>query len=194
MVGRAAQGNPWVLREIMGDDSVPSREEVVAELLLFIRETVRELGTERATGFLKKFYGWYLGRGRFPRPFKQELVMLQSLDEVEARLLATAPGAAPRRAPRCGRRLPARLDADLDLRRRLDHGGNHVSPWAPFFFALHRSARLASRPASRAPATAGFATRTVRTCRGLTPDMSRADMSSVTKDAWQHSDLAQPRR
>jgi tRNA-dihydrouridine synthase B len=93
MVGRAAQGNPWVLREIMGDDSVPSREEVVAELLLFIRETVRELGTERATGFLKKFYGWYLGRGRFPRPFKQELVMLQSLDEVEARLLATAPGA-----------------------------------------------------------------------------------------------------
>jgi tRNA-dihydrouridine synthase B len=93
MVGRAAQGNPWVLREIMGDDSVPSREEVVAELLLFIRETVRELGTERATGFLKKFYGWYLGRGRFPRPFKQELVMLQSLDEVEALLLATAPGA-----------------------------------------------------------------------------------------------------
>ena len=93
MVGRAAKGNPWVLREIMGDDSVPSREEVVAELLLFIRETVRELGPERATGFLKKFYGWYLGRGRFPRPFKQELVMLQSLDKVEARLLAAAPGA-----------------------------------------------------------------------------------------------------
>ena len=93
MVGRAAQGNPWVLREIMGDDSEPSSEEVVAELLLFMRETVRELGIERATGFLKKFYGWYLGRGRFPRPFKQELVLLPSLDEVEARLLAAAPGA-----------------------------------------------------------------------------------------------------
>jgi tRNA-dihydrouridine synthase B len=93
MVGRAAQGNPWVLREIMGDNSEPSREEVVAELLLFLRETVRELGVERATGFLKKFYGWYLGRGRFPRPFKQELVLLRSLDEVEARLLAAAPGA-----------------------------------------------------------------------------------------------------
>ena len=39
-----------------------------------MRETVRELGEHRATGFLKKFYGWYLGRGRFPRPFKQELV------------------------------------------------------------------------------------------------------------------------
>jgi tRNA-dihydrouridine synthase B len=93
MVGRAAQGNPWVLREIMGDDSEPSREEVVAELLLFMRETVRELGEHRASGFLKKFYGWYLGRGRFPRPFKQELVMLATLDEVEQRLLTAAPGA-----------------------------------------------------------------------------------------------------
>jgi tRNA-dihydrouridine synthase B len=93
MVGRAAQGNPWVLREILGSDTQPSREEVVAELLLFIRETVRELGEHRATGFLKKFYGWYLGHGRFPRPFKQELVMLPTVTEVEAHLLAAAPGA-----------------------------------------------------------------------------------------------------
>ena len=76
MVGRAAQGNPWALAQIMGDDGDPTREEVVAELLLFIRETVRELGEQRATSFLKKFYAWYLGRGRFPKPFKQELVML----------------------------------------------------------------------------------------------------------------------
>ena len=94
MVGRAAQGNPWALREIVDEETEPpSREEVIAELLLFIRETVRELGERRATGFLKKFYGWYLGRGRFPRPFKQELVQLESLDEVEARLLAATPGA-----------------------------------------------------------------------------------------------------
>ena len=93
MVGRAAQGNPWALAQIMGDDGDPSREEVVAELLLFIRETVRELGEQRATGFLKKFYAWYLGRGRFPKPFKQELVMLPTIEEVELRLLAAAPGA-----------------------------------------------------------------------------------------------------
>src|SRR5512133_1718808 len=73
MVGRAAQGNPWVLREIMGDDAEPSPEEVVAELLLFMRETVRELGEQR--------------------PFKQELVMLPTIGEVEERLLAAAPGA-----------------------------------------------------------------------------------------------------
>ena len=95
MVGRGAQGNPWALREIVGGDGAePSREEVVGELILFIRETVRELGERRASGFLKKFYGWYLGRGRFPRPFKQELVQLDSTEDVVTRLFAAAPGAA----------------------------------------------------------------------------------------------------
>ena len=94
MVGRGAQGNPWALREIVdGDDREPTRREVAAELVLFIRETVRELGERRASGFLKKFYGWYLGRGRFPKPFKQELLRLDSTEEVERRLLAAAPGA-----------------------------------------------------------------------------------------------------
>jgi tRNA-dihydrouridine synthase B len=105
MVGRGAQGNPWALREIVdGDSAEPTREEVVAELVLFIRETVRELGERRASGFLKKFYGWYLGRGRFPRAFKQELVVLDATEEVERRLLAAAPGAA---------RLIEELEAEL---------------------------------------------------------------------------------
>jgi tRNA-dihydrouridine synthase len=95
MVGRAAQGNPWALREMIdGDDAPPSREEVAAELILFIRETVRELRERRAAGFLKKFYGWYLGHGRFPKPFKQELVRLDSTEDVVTRLLAAAPGTA----------------------------------------------------------------------------------------------------
>jgi nifR3 family TIM-barrel protein len=95
MVGRGAQGNPWALREILhGDEDEPSRDEVAAELILFVREAVRELGERRASGFLKKFYGWYLGRGRFPRSLKQELVLLDSTDEVVERLLAAAPGAA----------------------------------------------------------------------------------------------------
>jgi hypothetical protein len=55
---------------------------------------VRELGEHRAGGFLKKFYGWYLGRGRFPKPFKQEIVQLETTDEVVVRLFAAAPGAA----------------------------------------------------------------------------------------------------
>jgi tRNA-dihydrouridine synthase B len=105
MVGRGAQGNPWALREIVdGDGGQPTREEVAAELILFVRETVRELGERRASGFLKKFYGWYLGRGRFPRPFKQELVQLPTTQEVVTRLLAAAPGAAD---------IVAQLEAEL---------------------------------------------------------------------------------
>jgi len=105
MVGRGAQGNPWALRDIVfGDAALPSREEVAAELIHFVRETVRELGERRASSFLKKFYGWYLGHGRFPKPFKNELVQLSSTDEVVTRLLAAAPGAAE---------LVERLEAEL---------------------------------------------------------------------------------
>ena len=94
MVGRAAQGNPWTVAEIAGlNGHSPSRDEVVAELLFFIEDTVSEMGVERATGFLKKFYGWYLGHGRFPKAFKQELVQLATIAEVQERLLAAAPGA-----------------------------------------------------------------------------------------------------
>jgi tRNA-dihydrouridine synthase B len=124
MVGRAAQGNPWALREILdGRSKPPSREEVVAELVLFIRETVRELGERRATGFLKKFYGWYLGHGRFPRPFKQELVQLATLDGVEERLLAAAPGAAEVLTRLESERPEAKDDVVLDLPISIYGGG-----------------------------------------------------------------------
>ena len=124
MVGRGAQGNPWVLREILGgDDSEPTREEVVAELVLFIRETVRELGERRASGFLKKFYGWYLGRGRFPRPFKQELVLLETTDEVDrAALRRRARRGRGARAAR-GRAARRRTTILLDLPISIYGGG-----------------------------------------------------------------------
>jgi tRNA-dihydrouridine synthase B len=123
MVGRAAQGNPWAVGEIAGTgDGEPSREEVVAELVLFMRATVQELGEQRATGFLKKFYGWYLGRGRFPKPFKQELVQLATLAEVEERLFAAAPGAADVLA-RLEGELPADDDVLLDLPISIYGGG-----------------------------------------------------------------------
>jgi tRNA-dihydrouridine synthase B len=105
MVARGAQGNPWALREIAeGEAFRPTREEVAAELIVFVREAVRELGERRAVGFLKKFYGWYLGHGRFPKPFKQQIVQLATTEEVVLQLLAAAPGAAA---------LVERLEAEL---------------------------------------------------------------------------------
>ena len=123
MVGRAAQGNPWAVGEIAGArDGEPGPDEVVAELVLFIRATVAELGEQRATGFLKKFYGWYLGRGRFPKPFKQELVQLGTLAKVEERLFAAAPGAR-RALARLEGELPAEEDVLLDLPISVYGGG-----------------------------------------------------------------------
>jgi tRNA-dihydrouridine synthase B len=124
MVGRGAQGNPWALREILDGDAAdePTREEVVAELVLFIRETVRELGERRASGFLKKFYGWYLGHGRFPRPFKQELVVLPTTEDVERRLIAAAPGALSL-IERLEEELPSADEVLLDLPISIYGGG-----------------------------------------------------------------------
>ena len=95
----------------------PTREEVVAELVLFIRETVRELGERRATGFLKKFYGWYLGRGRFPRAVQAGARRSSTRPtEVEraavrrragrARAASSASRRSSRRATRCRSSLP----------------------------------------------------------------------------------------
>ena len=94
MIGRGAQGNPWLLESMARDEDVaPTNDEVVAELVRFIRETVRELGEQRATHFLRKFHGWYLKRGSFPRTLRQELSTLGTSQEVEEALFAAAPGA-----------------------------------------------------------------------------------------------------
>jgi tRNA-dihydrouridine synthase B len=123
MVGRAAQGNPWALGEIAGClDGQPSKDEVVAELLLFIHDTVEEMGERRATGFLKKFYGWYLGHGRFPKPFKQELVQLETISDVEHRLLQVAPRAR-QVLGRLKAALPASDNVVLDLPVSIYAGG-----------------------------------------------------------------------
>jgi hypothetical protein len=80
------------------------------------------MGEQRATGFLKKFYGWYLGHGRFPKPFKQELVQLVTLAEVEERLLQVAPRACDV-LERLKAALPAADNVVLDLPVSIYAGG-----------------------------------------------------------------------
>ena len=72
MIGRGAQGNPWLAARAgrRGRRRAAEHDEVVAELVRFIREVVREIGEERSVGFLRKFYGWYLRGGRIPRPMR----------------------------------------------------------------------------------------------------------------------------
>ena len=124
MVGRAAQGNPWLLSEILsGEELEPSQAEVAAELIHFMREVARELGERRAQSFLKKFYGWYLRRGRFPRQLRRELVEAGTLAQTERLLLAAAPG-AEELLERLESELPktteTALPSDRSFRRQLE--------------------------------------------------------------------------
>ncbi len=97
MIGRAAQGNPWAVRDLATGRAVePDPEERVAELIRFVREVVREMGDHRATGFLRKFYGWYLRGAAFGRSARRELMQFETPADVEAHLLERWPGALPR--------------------------------------------------------------------------------------------------
>jgi tRNA-dihydrouridine synthase B len=96
MIGRAAQGNPWLLQEMaFGEPVDPTPEDRVAELVRFMREVAREMTETRATGFLRKFYGWYLRGPAFGRMVRNELMLMESPTKVEAALLERFPGALP---------------------------------------------------------------------------------------------------
>ena len=75
--------------------------------------------------FLRKFHRWYLRRGTFARTLRTELGQIATLEALEARLYAEAPGAralvelhAAADAGDHERRRRAR-PADLGLRRRV---------------------------------------------------------------------------
>jgi tRNA-dihydrouridine synthase B len=96
MVGRGAQGRPWTLRELSdGGPQEPSRAELVAELVRFMREVVREMGEERSVGFLRKFYGWYLRGTPGAKELRGALTQAPSVELAEALLLDDCPRALP---------------------------------------------------------------------------------------------------
>src|SRR3954469_17759604 len=96
MIGRGAQGRPWALREMAdGEEQQPSRAEVVAELVRFMREVVREMGEERSVGFLRKFYGWYLRGLEGAKELRVMLTQAPSVELAEAMLLDACPEALP---------------------------------------------------------------------------------------------------
>ncbi len=98
MVGRGAQGQPWTLQEMAerGADR-PEPAEVVAELIRFMREVEREMG-DRATSFLRKFYGWYLRGMADAKSVKPELTSAPTIAAAEEALLRFYPGARARLA------------------------------------------------------------------------------------------------
>jgi tRNA-dihydrouridine synthase B len=114
MIGRGAQGRPWALREMAdGASQQPGRAEVVAELVRFMREVVREMGEERSVGFLRKFYGWYLRGLDGAKELRVMLTQAPSVELAEAMLLDACPEALPLIAE-AEAELAALPDADSD--------------------------------------------------------------------------------
>ena len=97
-VGRAALGNPWVFGDILrgADRPRPSLAEVVDELAAFAADARLALGEGRATGYLRKFYPWYLAGYPVPAPELSALLTIPTAEAAIARLreIAAAPAAA----------------------------------------------------------------------------------------------------
>ena len=128
MIARGAQGDPWLLAELVdGIRREPSDDELVGELVRFVREVAREMTPERAVGWLRKFYGWYLRGGRLGPGMRAALAQAKTIDEVERLLLDACPAAlaagraerARHRRARRDRGRRAARPADLDLLGRL---------------------------------------------------------------------------
>ena len=77
-----------------GERRIPSDEELVCEMVRFVREVSREMSPERAVGWLRKFYSWYLRGGRLGKHMRGALATAPTVAEVERLLLEAAPGAA----------------------------------------------------------------------------------------------------
>jgi tRNA-dihydrouridine synthase B len=94
MIARGAQGDPWLLAELVdGVRREPTDPELVGELVRFVREVAREMTPERAVGWLRKFYGWYLRGGRLGKHMRAALATSTTVAEVERHLIEAAPGA-----------------------------------------------------------------------------------------------------
>ncbi len=79
MVGRAALGNPWIFEDLLNGAEPHHRdlEDVLAEMKIFWRDVVSEMGDERAGRYMRKYYGWYL------KPYKPGASLRDSLRRTE---------------------------------------------------------------------------------------------------------------
>lgn len=95
-IGRAALGNPWAFGAIAAGAPMPrpSIAEVVQEATRFAREVAGLIGPERATGYMRRFYPWYLAGHPVGKREMGALQTAPTLDEALA-LLAEAAGRVP---------------------------------------------------------------------------------------------------
>jgi nifR3 family TIM-barrel protein len=95
-VGRAALGNPWAFGEILSGvrRPRPGLPEVVEEIALFAADARLAIGDSRATGYMRKFYPWYLAGHDVGQHVLSELLTAPTTDAALSRLRALAAASA----------------------------------------------------------------------------------------------------
>jgi tRNA-dihydrouridine synthase B len=100
MIGRAAQGRPWLFREVahyLETGAVlapPTMAEVRAIMLDHLERLYAFYGEKTGVRVARKHLGWYLGDRPDAAPFKQRIVRVETAGE-QYRLVAEFLGKAP---------------------------------------------------------------------------------------------------
>ena len=95
-VGRAALGNPWVFGEILVGvpRPRPTLDATIDEIAAFAADARLALGDSRVTGYMRKFYPWYLAGHDVSSSLIGELVTTPTVEGALARLRSVAAASA----------------------------------------------------------------------------------------------------
>lgn len=110
MIGRGAQGNPWIFRELVHyfatgrECAPPTTDEVLEVMSAHLRSLHRFYGETQGVRVARKHLGWYLAARPGGESLRARLVRVDSGDE-QLRLLREGLGGARHASPR--RRAPA---------------------------------------------------------------------------------------
>ncbi len=96
MLARGALGDPWLFARVLGlREGDPSRPEIAGELLWVMDQAVSHLGEARATGYLRKFYPWYVETLGDGHALQNTLQRATSIEEARTAILEAVPDPAP---------------------------------------------------------------------------------------------------
>lgn len=111
MIGRAALGNPWIFRELLGG-SGPTPEERARVVLEHFRSHIQFIGDAfAAVRSFRKHLGWYAHGLRHASQFRAQVNQLERSEDVESSIRFFFERASPELAPS--------LDQEIDYRTAL---------------------------------------------------------------------------
>lgn len=96
MLARGGLGNPWLFARLLdGDETEPSREEILDELDWVMDRAVEHLGPDRAGRYLRKFYPWYVERLGEGKALQEALQRTATIEDARLALAPLRAAAAP---------------------------------------------------------------------------------------------------